>query len=295
MTGQQRQPGNAVATSERQAEIAKAAKTLIETYRPQFSAVVPKHISVDAFVALAVAYVKRDPKLANAAMVNPGSVVLALRECAALGHVPMRKTFALVPFPDKNAPGGWSVVGMEEWRGVVERMYRGGGVTGVHVEVGRERDPVLRFNRTRDRLPVHEYDEFAPPEQRGPLKVVYAWADLLGGNTSYVVWMPRFEVTRHRAMSRSTRADGGGSFWGPADGEGPNTEAMWRKTALHALEGMVPTSAEYRWQLVATAQAATGWAGVPDRDITAAGQLDVVDAEEVPDDGSWPDPAEVKP
>jgi recombination protein RecT len=272
------------------------AKKLISRYEAQFAAVVPRHVEVKAFVELALAYVKRSPQLLENALANPASLVLALRECAALGHLPMRGVYALVPLNDNKAPGGKTIVGMEEWRGVVERIYRAGGATSVHVEVGRESDPVLRFQRTRMVLPEHEYDEFAPPNVRGPLKVVYAWARLINGGTSQVVWMPRFEVLRHRAMSRSvTKDNNGGNFWGPIDGEGPNTEAMWRKTALHGLEGLVPTSSAYRWEVAASEAGARGWPGVPDREIARpyGDESSIVDAELVdeappPSGEDWP-------
>jgi len=265
------------------------AQQLITQYEPKFAAVVPSHVRSGAFIELALAYVKRDEKLLEATQKNPASLILALRECAALGHMPMKGVYALVPFYDKTQPGGQAIVGMEEWRGVVERMYRAGGVSSVHVEVGRENDPVLRFNRTRMVLPEHEYDEFAPPEQRGPLKVVYAWARLIGGGISQVVWLPRWEVLRRRAMSKSIKAEGGGNFWGPVDGEGPNTPAMWKKTGLHELEGFVPTSAEYRWQVAASEAGARDWPAVPNRSVNPV-YGDIQDAELVDDDSGPPQP-----
>lgn len=269
------------------------ANQLIRGYERKFAAVVPRHIRVDAFIELAVAYVKRNPDLLANAMANPGSLVLALRECAALGHMPMRGTFALVPFNDSRAPGGKSIVGIEEWRGVVERMYRAGGVTSVHVEVGREKDAVLSFNRVRDRLPRHEYDEHASPAERGPLKAVYAWARLIGGGASDVAWLNRHDVERYRAMSKTAAKDGGGNFWGPPwPSEGPNTVAMWKKTALHRLEGMVPTSAEYRWQVAAAEAGAHEWPGVPNASVSPVNGDLIQDAELVDEGEPWPTTAQ---
>lgn len=227
---------------------------LLDTNRYDFMGVAPKHVDAEAFVGLALAMVRRDKYLQEAIAVNSMSFIHALRECAALGHLPMKGIVALTAFNDKNAIGGKSIVLIEQYQGVIERMYRAGGVQSVHVEVGRENDAVLRFNRTRDKLPVHEYDEFASPEERGPLKAVYAWAVQLDGSLSYVSWLNRHAVARSRAASASVRFakphNPGGNFWGPEwPKEGPNTEAMWKKTALHRLEAYVPTSAEYRWQL----------------------------------------------
>jgi recombination protein RecT len=228
--------------------------------------------------------------LLEAAQRNPASLILVLRECGALGHLPMKGTFSMVAFNDKNAPGGKAIVGMEEWRGVVDRIFRAGGVESVHVEVGREKDPVLSFNRTTDVLPRHKYDEFASPAQRGPLKVVYAWARFRAGGVSQVAWLPRYEIDRHRSMSRSASKAGGGNFWGPADGEGPNTEPMWKKTALHVLAGFVPTSSEYRAHVAVAESAARGWSGVDDRPVSSlyGGAGDFLDGEVVDVDGTAP-------
>lgn len=216
------------------------AKRIVDRYAGALTAVMPRSANAETFMGLAMSAIRRDGKLLEASLKNPESLIFALRQCAYLGHVPMRGQFALVAFNDRNAQGGMSIVGIEEYRGVLQRMFRAGGVAAIHAEVGRERDPVLRFNRTRMILPEHEYDEFAPPDVRGPLKVAYAWATMPSGAPSSVAWLPPHDIARRRASSRS-----GTSFWGPLDGEGPNTEAMWRKSALHALEPYVPSSVEY--------------------------------------------------
>lgn len=273
-------------------ELAKrGALTLIRSFEGEWKAIAPKHVEPAAFVALAAAYVRRDAYLTEAMMANPESLILTLRECASLGHVPRKGEFALVPFRDRKAPGGWSIVGVEEWRGVVERMFRSGGVRAVHVMCGRENDPVLSFQKGRDPLPRHAYDEFAGPGERGALKAVWAWADLQSG-VSDVAWLNRHDVARHRAMSKTATSDKGpegGNFWGPAwPGEGPNTEAMWKKTALHVLEGLVPTSAAYRWEIASAGAAVAGQYGGGIPDVDPAAGTDWVDAVEVPDPPQQP-------
>jgi len=290
----------------RAVELARQGPTqLLSTFEREFASIAPRHVDAGAFVALAAAYVRRDPYLMQALVDDPASLILALRECASLGHVPRRGEFALTAFRNKKAKrpdgsDGYSVVGIEEWRGVVQRMFRSGGVRAVHVAVGRENDPVLSFQKGRDALPRHEYDEFASKEERGALKAVWAWADLMHGGVSEVAFLNRHDVARYRSMSKSTTSQygpPGGNFWGPAwPDEGPNTEAMWRKSALHQLEGLVPASAGYLWEVAASGAAAanTSLPGgyVPDVD-PGRQATDFLDAEEVPPpaDG-WPAPAQ---
>jgi len=237
-------------------DLVKKAGTLtafIETYQGDFARVMPAHVKVEAFVGLATAYVRRDTKLHEAANVNPASLILALRECAALGHTPMPKIFALVPFNDKTAPGGKSIVGIETYHGVIERMYRAGGVQAVKCELVRKTDR-FRFDPLQQRVTVHEYDPFATTEERGPLMGTYAWAVLFNGQLSQMVWLNREEVMKHMAVARTDK------FW-----QGPWEPEMWKKTAVHVLERWVPTSAAYRWEVALSgAAAATGFVGVPD-------------------------------
>lgn len=279
----QQQNGNQDEGKGKALELAqRGALTLIRSFESEWKAIAPKHIDPAAFVSLAAAYVRRDPYLTEAMLVNPASLILTLRECASLGHVPRKGEFALVPFRDRKAPGGWSIVGVEEWRGVVERMFRSGGVRAVHVAVGRENDAVLSFQKGRDLLPRHTYDEFAGRDERGALKAVWAWADLHGG-PSDVAWLNRHDIARHRGMSKTATSDKGpegGNFWGPAwPGEGPNTEPMWKKTALHVLEGLVPTSAAYRWEVAQAGAAVAGQYGSGMPDVDPAARTDWVDGD----------------
>lgn len=264
----------------------------IAAYTGNFARIVPEHVNVDTFVGLAAAQVARDEWLTRAAQVNPESLISTLRECAVRGHVPQRGVFALVPFRNKKAKGGWEVVGVEEVRGVIERMFRAGGVLAVHAEIVRDGD-IFQAPMRPGLLPRrHDVDPDASPQERGPLRGVYAYADMHTGNPSHVVWLNRHDILKYRAASRS-----GENFWGPPwPDEGPWTPDMWRKTALHRLEKWVPTSAAYRWSVSrAEAAAEQPIAGVPERPSNL--ELNdpppvVVDATIVDDEGAgagaWP-------
>lgn len=267
---------------------------VLGSYAGNFARIIPAHVNVDTFVGLAAAQVTRDARLFEAAKVNPESLISALRECAAKGHVPEKGTFALVPYNNHRAKGGREVVGIEEVRGVIQRFYRGGGVVAVHAAVVREHDPFTGPPRVGAMPTRHVVDPFASPEQRGPLVGVYAWADMHTGVPSHVVWLNRHDIVKYRNSSRS-----GDAFWGPAwPGEGPWTADMWQKTALHRLEKWVVTSAAYRWEVArAGAAAEQPMDGVPPRPAhpEMPEPPDVVDAEVVdPESGdeAWPQAAQ---
>src|SRR5690606_13126209 len=93
----------------------------------------------------------------------------------------------------------------------------------------------------------HEIDWDA--EDRGPLRLVYAYAIMKDGATSKVVVLNRAQVKKAKAMSQGS--DSPYSPWQKHE------EAMWMKTAAHRLTKWVPTSAEYmREQLRAQAEVA---------------------------------------
>lgn len=253
-----------------------AARALLNSYRGELASVMPSHGNAEAFMGLAIAYVRRDLSVLNAASRNPGSLVLALRECAALGHLPMRGTFSLVPFNNRNAPGGIEVVGIEEYRGVIERMYRAGGVESVHVELVRANDTNRDQTGQPDwqpwmALPDHRIDPYADEETRGEIRAVYAYARLRGGGVSQVVWMNAGEIRKHEKDT---------PFW-----RGPWRPDMVRKTALHKLERYVPTSVEYRAQMGASAAAAAKMTLPPGTDDPGLRRYPEADDPDAPAEG----------
>jgi recombination protein RecT len=218
------------------------AQALITKYRNDFAQVLPTHLRPATFVRLSQGLLRRNTKLADAAEANPASFLAALLECARLGHEPGTDQFALVPFKDRKR-NTVEVVGIEQYQGVIERMYRAGAVRAVKAEVVRANDPFTYEPDVMDR-PRHKPDWFA--EDRGTLIGVYAYAVMLDGSTSRVVMMNRTEVMKHKAVARG--ATGEDSPWQTWE------ESMWRKTAVHELEKWVPTSAEFRREALRAAR-----------------------------------------
>ncbi len=107
-------------------------------------------------------------------------------------------------------------------------------MSSVIVEVVRERDH-FNYRPGRDERPDHQIDWDA--EDRGPLRLVYAYAVMKDGATSKVVVLNRAHIRDARAKS-----DSADKSWSPWQ---TNEEAMWLKTAAHRLSKWVPTSAEY--------------------------------------------------
>jgi len=252
-------------------------ESLIAKYQSDFASVLPSHIEPAHWVRLAQGVLRRDEKLRDAAEKNPGSFLAALLECARLGHEPGTDQYALTHFRNSKT-GVPEIVGIEQYQGEIERMYRAGAVTSVVAEVVRRND-LYAYNTSARAMgfelmgslgmdldqavamaeasgvPIHfkghfcggdkRHRRFLSEDDRGPLVGVYAFARFAGGVISRVVEMGHGEVMKHKAVAKTTK------FW-----DGPWEPSMWLKTAVHELEKWVPTSAEFRKeQLKALAEA----------------------------------------
>ncbi|MFB6813068.1 recombinase RecT [Streptomyces sp. NPDC056347] len=216
---------------------------MVEHYKDDLAQVMPSHVKPDTFVRLAVGVLRRDRNLAQAAQNNPAALMGALMDAAQLGLTPGTEQFYLVP---RKTKGRLEVQGIRGYQGEIELIYRAGAVSSVIVEVVRQAD-TFRYSPGRDERPVHEIDWDV--EDRGALRLVYAYAVMKDGATSKVVVLNRAQVGKARAMSQGS--DSPYSPWQKHE------EAMWMKTAAHRLTKWVPTSAEYmREQIRAQAEVA---------------------------------------
>ena len=219
---------------------------LIEQYKHDFATVLPSHIKPETWVRLAQGVLRRDRNLALKAQQNPGSFMAALLDAARQGLNPGTEEYYLVTF-------GNEVQGIRGYQGEIELMYRAGAVSSVIVEVVREKD-IFEYSPGRDERPRHTIDWDA--DDRGPLRLVYAYAVMKDGATSKVVVLNKRHIADARSLSKS--AGSASSPWNKHE------EAMWMKTAAHRLTKWVPTSAEYiREQLRAMRDVASEPAPAP--------------------------------
>jgi recombination protein RecT len=222
---------------------------MVEHYKADLAQVMPSHVKPDTFVRLAVGVLRRDRNLAQAAQNNPAALMGALMDAAQLGLTPGTEQFYLVP---RKKAGRLEVQGIRGYQGEIELIYRAGAVSSVIVEVVRAAD-TFRYSPGRDERPHHDIDWDA--DDRGELRLVYAYAVMKDGATSKVVVLNRSQVMKAKAMSQGS--DSAYSPWQKHE------EAMWMKTAAHRLTKWVPTSAEYmREQLRAQAEVAAALPGV---------------------------------
>jgi len=266
----------AVATRDRSDQLV----TWIRRQQDDIAMAAASHVKPSAVIRVTQGALRRDTKLLAAAIANPQSLLYALLDCARLGHEPDTDDYYLVPF-------GQEVTGIEGYKGIIERMFRAGGVTSVVAQVVRKTDRYAP--RGENTPPLHEYDDFASADDRGPMRGAYAYAIFTSGRCSQVIRMGRAEIMEHKAASRgSDRADSPWQKWEPA---------MWKKTVLRGLEPYVPTSNEFRalsGAAPAAADRATDFTYLPPPPASVA-DSEIVDAEIVDDPPPSNGRAEQKP
>jgi recombination protein RecT len=215
---------NAVATRD------GSAQALVEQYRDDFATVLPTHIRPDTWVRLAVGALRRDEKLREAANNDPASLMQALLHAARLGLEPGSEEYYLTPRREK---GQNKVLGIPGYQGLIELMYRAGAVSSVVVECVYALDQ-FTYTPGRDPRPVHEIDWDL--DDRGDLRLVYAYAVMKDGATSKVVVLNKAAIKTIKASSQG--ADSPYSPWVKHE------PSMWMKSAARQLAKWVPTSAE---------------------------------------------------
>jgi recombination protein RecT len=208
---------------------------VVEQYRESLALVMPSHLQarVGAWIRNTQGLLRRDEKLMKAAQNDVGQFIAVLMDAGRLGLEPGTEQYYLVPRWN-NKKRATEVTGVRGYQGEIELMYRAGAVSSVIVEVVREKDH-FQFRPGRDERPVHDIDWDL--EDRGKLRLVYAYAVMKDGATSKVVVLNRGHIAKARAKSDSADKD-----WSPWN---TDEESMWLKTGAHRLAKWVPTSAEY--------------------------------------------------
>lgn len=212
-------------------------------YQQDFQLVLPTHVKVEQFVRWCQGVVRRDENVAKVAQRNFGSLMAALLDCARLGLEP-GETYHLVPF-------GNTIVGISDYKGLIELIFRAGAVSSVKVEVVRKNDlepdpddqtpdwpngrPRFLWQPSEMDRPHHSPDWFS---KRGDLIGAYAYAVMKDGSISQVILMNVDEIEEVKAVSKTAKkADSPWNKW---------PDRMFKKTVIRQLCKFVPTSAEYR-------------------------------------------------
>lgn len=196
-------------------------RALLEKAKPQIALALPRHLSADRMLRIAMTSIRRTPKLLAC---NQQSLLGAVMQAAqlglecdgVLGHA------YLVPFKDEVQ----LIVG---YKGLVDLARRSGQLSTIFARVVYAKDQFEYAYGLSERLEHIPSGEAEP----GEVVAVYAVARLKDGGTQFEV-MSRGEVDKIRERSR-------------AKDDGPwitDFAEMAKKTVLRRLCKMLPASVE---------------------------------------------------
>lgn len=210
----------------------KTPDKVIELHRGRLAAVLPRQLqpaeASAGWFSAALAQLRSNRKLWDAAQADVGAFMAAMSEAARLGLVPGTEQYYLTVRSGK-------IQGIVGYQGVVELMYRSNKIRAVICDVVRRTDQfyIDQVNRELQHQPAEGLTWFDETE-RGSVIGAYAFAVMEDGTTSHIVRIGNERIARARGASS-------------AGDKGPwatDEAAMVRKTALHDLEKWVPTSSD---------------------------------------------------
>lgn len=132
-------------------------------FKTQVALCLPKHLTADRFVRIAISALTRVPKLADC---TPESVLKAMMTCSELGIEPDGRRAHLIPFNNSKLHRMECQL-IVDYKGLVELAKRSGEIGSIHADVVCEND---QFVYDRGLIETHKID-FRKP--RGAMYAAY--------------------------------------------------------------------------------------------------------------------------
>ncbi|SAL59386.1 RecT protein [Caballeronia peredens] len=216
-----------------------SVKSYFESQKATLAAVLPKHVSPDRMLKIALGALRTTPKLMECTI---ESLMGAVVQCSQLGlepNTPLGHAY-LIPFEKKKKQGGQWVTDKVEtqivigYKGLIDLARRSGQVVSIAAHAVHEGD---HFDYSYG---LDEKLEHKPAmSRRGNVIAFYAVAKLVGGGHAFEV-MSAEQVNEIRDASQNYKfaRDKEKTVWGQ------HYEEMGRKTVLRRLFKYLPVSIE---------------------------------------------------
>lgn len=207
-------------------------KTFFESQKAAVAAVLPKHVSPDRMLRIALGALRTTPKLMNCSV---ESLMGAVVHCAQLGlepNTPLGHAY-LIPFENRKK-GITEVQIVLGFKGLIDLARRSGQIVSINAhEVCAHDHFEYTYGLTEDL--VHK----PALTNRGPVIAFYAVAKLVGGGHAFEV-MSAEQINEIRDASQNYKfaRDKANTVWGQHYAE------MGRKTVLRRLVKYLPVSIE---------------------------------------------------
>ncbi len=199
----------------------KDIRSELENMKGQFAMALPKLLTPERFLRVALTCINKNPKLLGCTREN---LLACLLDCAALGIEPDGRRAHLIPYGDKCTL-------IIDYKGIAELVRRSGDVSDLHADVICEHDDFDYMFGTGSFL-RHKINIRKP---RGPVIGAYSFVKLKDGSESFDV-MGAEEIETVRKRSRS----GNNGPWVTDKAE------MQKKTVFRRHSKWLPLSPELR-------------------------------------------------
>lgn len=196
-----------------------------EAFKLAVAKVLPKHLTADRFVRVALTAMTRTPKLASC---DQASFFQCLLTLSQLGLEPDGRRAHLIPFENRKR-GCVECQLIVDYKGLAELAMRSGSVSNLHADIVCEND---EFDYDRGELKKHKID-FRKP--RGNVYAAYALCRFKDGSEKCDV-MTWDEIEAIRNRSRAGNSGPWQTDW----------NEMAKKTVFRRLSKWLPLSPEYR-------------------------------------------------
>lgn len=188
-----------------------------DEFKSQVAKALPRHLTPDRFLRIAVTALLKTPKLADC---TPASVMQCLLTCSQMGIEPDGRRAHLIPYKD-------ACTLIIDYKGLVELAMRSGEISNLHADVVCEKD---EFDFNLGEITKHRVDYRKP---RGDVFAVYALARFKDGSVKAEV-MTREDVEAIRKRSRAGTSGPWVTDW----------NEMAKKTVFRRLAKWLPLASE---------------------------------------------------
>lgn len=211
-----------------------------DAFKRTVAAALPKHLTPDRFIRVALTSMTRIPKLANC---DQSSFFQCLLTLSALGLEPDGRRAHLIPFENRKR-GVTECQLIIDWKGLVELALRSGTVANLHADVVREGD-VFDYSagKIKTHIPWFLRRDNEKPTKAGEVFAAYAIAEFKDGTTKAEV-LALDEINGIRDASQGYRA--AKKFNNDSHPWIAHWLEMAKKTAFRRLSKWLPLSPEYR-------------------------------------------------
>lgn len=205
-----------------------------DTVREQIVLALPKHMSPDRMMRIALTAINKNPALLEC---TQQSILLALMQCSQYGVEPDGRNAHLIAYNNKKPDGTWVKECQFQWdyKGLVAQIRKSPDVADIYADTICEND-VYEVSRGLHRDLIHKVDISKP---RGPIIAAYSVCLFRDGTSSFEL-MTVDDIESIRMRSKSTDRQTGKST-GPW---ATDYSEMAKKTVIKRHSKLLPLPTE---------------------------------------------------